>query len=190
LIRSDAGLTFSTAVDGGKSYEFDGKYAQGGIVGDLSSSGPGAQIHQFGTAQLIAVDTGTTAERIFDGHTGLYSTLHFHPQTGDALGSEVILFVAVGKRALLFQQPEGVKSVLESPNNLEAMGDTLKFSFGKPPGVRHLSITFRPNSLVLHDPDAFEAPNGGREILPRKASLEKFVDSPANGSCSRTDLRK
>jgi len=190
LVRSDTGLTFNTAPDGGKSYNFGGKYVQGRIVGELGSSGPGTQTVRFGVTQLVSVDTGTASQPVFEGHTGFYSTLYFHPQTGDALGSELILLVAGGKRALLFQQPEGQKSILESGNNLEVAGDTLKFSLGHPPDARHLSITFKPKSVVLHDPDAVDPPSAAHEVLPRKMSLERFVHAPANGTCSKTDLDK
>jgi len=185
VVRSDSALAFTTAEDGAKTYKFVGKYTQDELVGDLSSAGGGSGPRQFGTTRLIPLDTGSLTAGVLGGHTGLYSTIHFDEREGDALGSEVVLLVAAGKPALLFQQPEGVKSLLVSPNSLQAVGDTLKFSFGQPPDMRRLSITFGQNSLVLHDPDAVDPPSAAHEILPRTMSLERLMYSPANGLCAQ-----
>jgi hypothetical protein len=179
-IQSDTGLTFATAFDRGRSFRFAGKLMGTAIVGELTSAGPGAQTDEFGTARLVPLETGAASERLLDAHAGVYSNLFVHPESGDDLGSEVILFVAGGERVLLFQQAEGVKSLLAPGFDLKPAADTLSFSVGEPPDPRHLSLVFKRDTVLLRDA---EDSRGGVESLPRGYSVEKFFDQPANGTC-------
>lgn len=185
VTRSDSVLAFVTAVEFGRSFRFTGKVTQGAAVGPLSSVGPRSE--EFGIARFIALDTGRISERLLDRHTGFYSDLFVHPQSGDVLGIEVFLFVAGGERVLLFQQAEGGSSFLDPGFDLSPPGDTLGFSVGPPPHPRHLSLVFRGDSILFRDPKAVGYPGDGTELLPRQYSVEQFFDQSAHGECPQKE---
>lgn len=185
VTKSDSVLAFVTAVEFGRSFRFTGKVTQGAAVGPLSSVG--SRSEEFGIARLIALDTGRISERLLDRHTGFYSDLFVHPQSGDVLGIEVFLFVAGGERVLLFQQAEGGSSFLDPGFDLKPIGDTLSFSVGPPPDPRHLSLVFRGDSILFRDPKAVGHPGDGTELLPRQYSVEQFFDQNANGACPQKE---
>jgi hypothetical protein len=187
VTKSDSVLAFATALYFDRSFRFTGKVTQGVAVGTLNSIGPGSQTREFGIARLVALDTRSISERFLDRHTGFYSDLFVHPQSGDVLGIEVFLFVAGGERVLLFQQAEGASSFLDPGLDLMPLADTLSFSVGPPPNPRHLSLVFRGDSILFRDPEAVGHPGDGTELLPREYSVEQFFDQSAKGECPRKE---
>jgi hypothetical protein len=188
VTKSDSVLAFVTAVEFGRSFRFTGKVSEGVAIGPLNSIGPGSRTEEFGIARLVALDTGSVSERLLDRHTGFYSDLFVHPQSGDVLGIEVFLFVAGGERVLLFQQAEGGSSFLDPGFDLKPIGDTLNFSVGPPPDPRHLSLVFRGDSILFRDPKAVGYPGDGTELLSRAHSIEQFFDQSAHGECPQKEL--
>jgi hypothetical protein len=182
--RSDAALAFETASDGGHSFTFAGKLTDGALVGPLVRvrAGPiDTTTESFGIARLVPLDTARASEALFNGRTGFYSD--FRNDSGDALGSQVVLFVAGGERMLLFSQAEGSRSYMEPGFDLKIVGDTVSFSVGQGPHPRHLSVVLQRDRILLRDPDAYHYPKEGIDTLPREHTIEKLFDEPAFGTC-------
>lgn len=187
VTKSDSVLEFATALYFDRSFRFTGKVTQGVAVGPLNSIGPGSETREFGIARLVALDTGSISERLLDRHTGFYSNLSVDSQSGDVLGIEVILFVAGGEPVLLFEESEGASSFLQPGFDLKPIGDTLSFSVGRTSHPRHLSLVFRPDSILVRDSTAPRYPKEGIDPLPREYSIEQFLDQSAKGTCPQKE---
>jgi hypothetical protein len=186
VTRSDTALAFETAEDGGHSFNFAGNLTEGALVGPLVRvrAGPiDTTTESFGIARLVPLDTARASEALFNGHTGFYSDFHNDSSSGDALGSQVALFVAGGERTLLFSQAEGSRSYLEPGFDLSIVGDTVSFSVGQGPHPRHLSVVLQRDRILLRDPGAYHYPKEGIDTLLREHTIEKLFDEPAFGTC-------
>jgi hypothetical protein len=184
LRQSNGELAFVTATDFGRSLSFNGKMMAHGLVGELQRIGPGAQTDSLGTTRLMGIDTGRVSASLLSDRPGFYSNLYVDDQTGDPLGSELILFVAGGERVALFQQAEGSRSLFEQGLHLQTSGDTVTFSLGEGSDSRHLSAVLQRNIALLRDLDSTGRAVGAPDTLPLKHSIKELLTQSGEGTCS------
>lgn len=172
-------IHFSSAPwAGGTRFSFSGHLIQGAIVGEMRREYP----HGTPPSQFPVVFRSLSAGSYRGRLDGIYSNLEVHPESGDLIGTELIIAEGADTITGAVEFAEGGASLpllLEEP---ELHGDTLYFSAGATGASgRYAAVFLTDGTAVL------VSGHGVRDSLPRLGTLEDyFVERVGSGSkCSQ-----